>query len=552
MKKFGLAVLLLVAFIGLFRIYANQQFPYTHDGENHLARFANYKIALKEGQFPPRFAPNLLNHFGYPVFNYNYPLANILSVPFSALGVSYELTFKLLTVAAVILGIAGLSKWLKILNLGGNERFLGLTAWLLNPYLVNLVYFRGNIGEILSYSLLPWIFWSIEVFRTDQSLRKTINHTLITTTLVTVLLLSHNITAILTIPIIIFIAVIRLWGKSKQAMFSFVALFWAISLTLWFWLPAIFEMKMIVLGSAASVSEFALHFSTLAELLWSPLKFGFSYPGSIDSLSFAVGLPVIIALASSLFLLQRKKDGFMLALSAMTVLLIVLQLSVTLPIWQLFKPLKFIQFPWRLDIFLAALSAPIIASVAKRSKLASSLIVLFILVQLTVIFRLHPADYFHKTNLDYDVFSQTTSTQNENMPTNFTYPNIGDWQPLPETILGKSEFTVEKWAGSDHLYQVSVIEDALIVEPTAYFPGWETWIIKSDGSKEQAVGSAVSESITKAQGRIAYELPVGEYHVQTKFTQNTPARLVGNSVSALSLLGLVSYFLWLKRMEKRS
>ena len=552
MKKFGLAVLLLVAFIGLFRIYTTSQSPYTHDGENHLARFANYKIALKEGQFPPRFAPNLLNGFGYPVFNYNYPLANILSVPFSALGVSYELTFKLLVVAAVIFGVAGLSKWLKILNLGGKERFLSQVAWLLNPYLVNLVYFRGNIGEIFSYSLLPWIFWSIEVYRTEENKLLILWHTLITAALLSLLLLSHNITAILTIPIIIFIAAIRLWGKSKQAMFSFLALFWAISLTLWFWFPAISEMKMVVLGSAASVSEFALHFPTLTELLWSPLSFGFSYPGSIDSLSFEVGLPVIIALTSSLFLLKRKNDGFMLVLSAVTISLIVLQLSVTLPIWQLFKPLEFIQFPWRLSIFLATISAPIIASVAKRSKLAARLLMLLIFVQLMVIFRLHPADYFHKTNLDYDVFSQTTSTQNENMPTNFTYPNIGDWQPQPETMSGKSEFTLEKWTGSDHLYRVLVLEDSLIAEPTAYFPGWETWITKSNGSKEQVVGLAVSESITKAQGRIAYELPAGEYHVQSKFTQNTPARIIGNSASALSFLGLAGYFLWLKRMEKRS
>lgn len=63
-----LFITLSIAFLLLFKPYLHTGFPYTHDGENHLARFANYKLALKEGQFPPRWAPNLMNHSGYPVF----------------------------------------------------------------------------------------------------------------------------------------------------------------------------------------------------------------------------------------------------------------------------------------------------------------------------------------------------------------------------------------------------------------------------------------------------------------------------------------------------
>jgi len=55
--------------------------PFTHDSQNHLMRIANYTIALREGQLPPRWAPNLNNRFGYPVFNFNYPLPNILTQP---------------------------------------------------------------------------------------------------------------------------------------------------------------------------------------------------------------------------------------------------------------------------------------------------------------------------------------------------------------------------------------------------------------------------------------------------------------------------------------
>ena len=113
---------LAIFFIILFLTWINTKglwhagFPYTHDGENHLARFANYKIALREGQFPPRFAPNLLNHYGYPVFNYNYPLANILSIPFSIMKINYELTFKILVIFFVMFGLLGFNYWLRKLE----------------------------------------------------------------------------------------------------------------------------------------------------------------------------------------------------------------------------------------------------------------------------------------------------------------------------------------------------------------------------------------------------------------------------------------------------
>jgi hypothetical protein len=71
--------LILATKLGTYLI--NPKVPDTHDGENHIARFANYVAAAKDGQWPPRWAPYVLNGLGYPVFNYNYPVANILAVP---------------------------------------------------------------------------------------------------------------------------------------------------------------------------------------------------------------------------------------------------------------------------------------------------------------------------------------------------------------------------------------------------------------------------------------------------------------------------------------
>src|SRR3989344_3977144 len=158
-KKLLLLIAVFLPLAVLVRPYLRSGVPYTHDGENHLARFANYKVAVREVQIPPRFAPNLMNHYGYPVFNYNYPLLNILSLPFSILGVHYELAFKLLMLGGLGLGAWGVYRWLAVAGFSRSARFFSIGAYLLAPFTVNLVFVRGNVGEVWALALFPWLLW---------------------------------------------------------------------------------------------------------------------------------------------------------------------------------------------------------------------------------------------------------------------------------------------------------------------------------------------------------------------------------------------------------
>lgn len=175
------------------RYFFHQGVPVTHDGNNHLIRFANYKIAVRELQIPPRLAPNLVNGYGYPVFNYNYPLANILSLPFSILNFHYELTFKLLIFTSVFFALLGANLFLRIKKFGKNARIFALTVFALNPYIYTSIIFRGNIGEVMAWSVLPWIFYFLEKMRNDSKFLD-LNFVYLNL-LVTSLFLAHNITA---------------------------------------------------------------------------------------------------------------------------------------------------------------------------------------------------------------------------------------------------------------------------------------------------------------------------------------------------------------------
>jgi len=511
--------------------YLSNSFPYTHDGENHLARFANYKIAIREGQFPPRFAPNLLNHYGYPVFNYNYPLANIISLPFSFLKINYELTFKIIVFSFVLAGIIGVNQWLKSLKFDKKTRIFAITIFSLTPYLINALSYRGNIGEIMAFCLMPWLFYFIEK-PTDRSFTKNGMRFFFQTITWIMFFLSHNIAVLFGTPLLIIYSLY----KYKKTIFKQVSLLFSFILgiisTLWFWLPAFFEKKLVVLDNANLSKGFSDHFPTLNQLLFSQFEFGFSKIGSIDSLSFQIGIVQIFILLIALVLMVKNQlTNYAKFLLVLLIPLFILQLKWTRPLWEVIPLAHYIQFPWRLSMFLGILIIPLSALVfSKVNKIIKIFLISLILIQLILITRVKPADYFHKKNIDYDAFSQTTSTANENLPKDFTYKGFADWQPTATILEGDGSVIVNYWSGTKRSYQLKLNSLATIIEPTANFLGWKT---TANGEEISYINDEV------ISGRIAYQLPAGEYQINSQFTQNTWPRLLGNILSTLGTLSLI-------------
>src|SRR3989344_5693776 len=97
----------------------------SHDGEWMAIRFTAFHQALSSGQFPVRFTDRLNNNYGYPVFNFLYPL------PFY---------------------IAEVSK------LAGAA---GAITYLFIPYRFVDLYVRGSLGESVAFAFVPLILGSI-------------------------------------------------------------------------------------------------------------------------------------------------------------------------------------------------------------------------------------------------------------------------------------------------------------------------------------------------------------------------------------------------------
>lgn len=458
MRKVTLLVLLAVLALVNVKVYFHSGFPFTHDGENHLARFANYKVALREGQFPPRFAPNLVNHYGYPVFNYNYPLANISSVPFSILKINYESTFKFIVGSYVLFGLVGMYLWLKSLGFKYSDRLFGLSVFGLSPYLLSVIAFRGNIGELVAMMLLPWLLLMVE-WLGNSAVKPAAKEVVFSLVVLVAFLLSHNVTVLFGLPLIYIYAAFRYGTKIQSWKKLILVTLISILLSLWFWLPALAEKSEIILDGADLTLNFDDHYVTWQQLITSPSEFGFSYLGSVDTLSIGLGTTQLLALVvitllllKRIFKLNKRKvlTSLEFKLTLLAWLYVVFQFELTKSIWNVVPLANFIQFPWRLSMFFSILIAPLAAYVFKNIQGKwKTVFILLIITQFMVHLRVRAVDYFHKNIVDYDAFSQSTSTLHENLPRTFTYKEFSDWQPTAIILEGEGEITIDYWSDQD-------------------------------------------------------------------------------------------------------
>jgi hypothetical protein len=519
-------------------------FPYTHDGKSHLVRFANYRIAVREGQFPPRFAPNLWSGFGYPVFNYNYPLANLLSLPFSFAHVHYETTFTILVIISLTFGLIGVTKWLEALNYPPKWWLVGGLTWLASNYLVTSIYFRGTIGEIMAYSLLPWLMWSLEMIRKRTPLR--IGHEILMILVWTMFLLSHNIAVVFAIPLFVIVGIFLLGTRWRAWKVLLRIVAFSVIFSLWFWLPALAEIDEVIVFYAENNKSYQLHFPELKQLITSPLSFGYSYAGGVDNLSLGIGLWYVLVLLTSvatspIFIFSKISRQLKLRFwfyFAMSFLVIFLQLPQSIFIWDFLPYVHFIQFPWRLALFLSVFLVPL--SILSFKAISNPLRGLIVVCGIVIFWRLAmttPAQTIGYDRVIYQTNPESTTTQHENLPRTFTYIDFAD-DDLPTAINGKATIEVLTWSGSKREYLVITDETVTIVEPTMHFLGWQTWIESNKTGKTRVEYLFTDET----QGRIAYNLEAGSYRVRSAFTQQTPARMISHSALILGLITFLYYY----------
>jgi len=396
-----ICAILILSIPALFSL-SRPGFYTSHDGETHTARIAQYYVALKDDQFPPRFAGSFYNGLGSPIFVYIYPLPYLLGALLHFLGFSFVNAFKILMVSGFIFSGIFTYIFLKELTKSTKAAFVGSIYYIWSPYHLSLIYVRGSLSEHLAYTFLPLVFFA---FTKLANTKRTIWIPM-TAIFVSFLLLSQNLVALISAPVVvIYILILSFKTKSiKSLVYSILAGVWGLTISAFVYLPSVLEIKFIKFKQVIS-PVFADHFVYIKQLIYSPWGYGFDMPGfSNDQLSLQIGLAHLLILFLFTFLLiyffiekvlkmkrtfilnKLNKNDLILMIFFITVIAIgtflMIEDSITNYIWIQFKLGKFIDIPWRLT-GLVIFSISIIC--AYLVKIGRPAILMFILIVFVII-----------------------------------------------------------------------------------------------------------------------------------------------------------------------
>ena len=530
-----IAIFFAVSMPAVYELFKPGYFT-AHDGEGHVIRLEEFDRSLNDGHFPVRMSKNLMYGYGYYFFNFNYPLVYWSSEVFHKLGLDFQDSVKAISVATTVASGLFVYLWLRK-HFGNLAGFTAAVFYIYAPYRFLNTYVRGSFAEQLAFAFIPLLFMSVE------------RGYVITGGLAyALLILSHNIMAfIFTILLGLFFFFQFFFKKNYKVLINtFLIGIIGISTTAFFWIPALLEKKFVRLDQTIG-QDYPDHFIYPLQLIYSKWGFGASVAGPDDGLSFQIGIfhLIAVALAILIFLKKRLKTPPEIPFYLLVFLIsIFFMLPISKPLWDYVPLFSFTQFPWRYlswSIFAASILAGVVVFVlGKVIKNKTLTVLLTLAISISLIASSHtywqPNERIHITPLGDKPIQGSTTWAHEQFPIWF--------EPMPtETpsewveTYPKANVNITSWKTTRHEYSIIAEEETLVVENTAYYPGWKLFI--NDDI------STINYEHPDYPGRIVYTLQPGNHTIITIFTE-TPLRKTANIISLFSL-AIVTWIL-LKRI----
>lgn len=535
-----LILLVLVCLIPLFDLL-NPGLPVTHDGQDHIARIANFYQNLKEGNAIPRWAGNLNWGYGHPVLMFLYPLPSYVSSVFHFLGFSYIDSLKIIFASAFVL--SGLSMYLWINSfLGKNSAVVAAVLYAFAPYRFVDLYVRGAIGEHVAFIFPPLVLFFL------FKLSKKFNYYYFLGGCASVagLILSHNAISLMFLPFILFYAIFLVFqneNKKKLLFWLVGVLILGFGLSAFFLFPAFFEGK-YTLRDIVTKGEYATRFVSFKDLIYG----AWSYGGT-GQFTVQIGIAQLLVLFFSpfvcLYLFKKKKSLLVLFsfVASFGFLAAIFMVGVSKPLWDILTILQKFQFPWRflsIVVFSTATIGGIFVYSINKRQIFVSLGIIF-LVLISTISYWHANFYSQKTDRFYEKIYEGTTDTGESSPIWSVRFMEKKAESNIELIEGEGEVFEISRNNTNHLYQINSKTKSRVRENTLYFPGWKTYV----NGKEVPV----EFQDPKSRGLITFGLEPGANEVKVSF-QETKFRTLSNLISIFSLAVLIGLNWGLK--QKRS
>lgn len=475
--------------------------PVTHDGQDHVARIANFYLSLREGNIVPRWAGNLNWGFGHPILMFLYPLPSYIGSFFHALGFSLADSTKLVFATAFIASIFAMYVWLRE-HWGKIPAFVGAILYGFTPYRFVDLYVRGAIGEHVAFIFPPFIL--LGLYKRSA---------ILTSLAMAGLILSHNAVSLMFLPII---ALYTLYLKRD---IRFILL--GFLLSAFFWFPAFFEGK-YTLRDIVTKGEFSDRFVPWSWFFFSPWNYG----GGAEftkQLGIAQWVSLVIAL------IFRNK---LLILIFLTLFLMTQESTI---IWNNVSILQKFQFPWRflsVTTFLTAVIGAVSISQLPKRYLRVSAIIICTLAIISTSHMWKAKEYSIKPESFYSGIYEGTTDTGESSP--IWSVRFMEKRPKDEIELieGDAGITKIQRTSTKHEYSIEAHSRSRIVENTLYFPGWQVLI---DGKP-----TIIEFQDPSYRGLMTFWVEPGNHTIDIIFG-DTKLRIFANVLSLVGIGVLIIY-----------
>lgn len=530
-KKIALLILLGLSIIPLFDLLS-PGLPITHDGQDHVARIANFYQSLTEGNLIPRWAANLNWGYGHPILMFLYPIPSYLASAFHFLGLSLIDSTKLVFASTYLISMFVMFLWIS----AEWGIIAGLVAGILYgfaPYRFVDLYVRGAIGEHVAFVFMPLVLYGLWKIAHDKSNRS--KSILITSLSITGLLLSHNAISLMFLPIVIIYSVYLYWFIAQQnkefVINSIVGVVLGFTAAAFFWIPAFFEGK-YTLRDIVTKGGVDGRFVEPIQYIFTKWNYGGG-----NQLSKEIGLlqlvSIILAAWLSVISKEKRVRWFMGISLMMLFISLFLMLDISLPIWNTITVLQKFQFPWRfltITVFISAVLGGVVATFISKSILKIILVLGIVIILFNTNHMWKVQAYLFKSESFFTgIYNGTTDTGESSPIWSVRFMEHQPIAPL-EFINGKGEIIIVERNTTKRVYRINVSERARLVENTLYFPGWKVLI---DG-----IPQTIEFQDPAYRGLMTFYVDKGQHDVTIVF-QETKLRQMANGISIVTSILLV-------------
>lgn len=550
MKKVDwlIVFLILVGSLILLKDLFKQGLYTSHDGIHQVVRFFYFDAALRDGQFPPRWAQGLVYGFGYPLFIFSYHLPWFIAESIRFLGFSIIDSVKYTFLVGFI--FSGITMYLLQKDLFGRlAAVAGSALYLLAPYRFSNIFVRASIGDATAFIFAPLVFWSFWKLKEKVGWKWVVLGSLS----VAGLILSHAMVAAL------FLSVFGLYflfslptAKNKISYLKSCVLIilGGFGISAYYFIPSIVERGNTKFQELMNQIFEGNYFASINDLIYSKWGYGV-FHSKEGAMSIQLGLIQWLAvLLTIIYLLkilifdkkisaEKKKlvrEGIILV--ALFVFTVFMMLPVSLPIWKMVGGVVFIDFPWRylaVSVFLASLCTGLLIKILGKGKII--LVIIFII----------SAIYLNRNHLrinetlPWDLsfilkLEKTTNTYDEYTPKWVKNEYIAENKPRVEFSQGRAGIEILKNKSNLLEFSIESPESGMVRVNTIYYPGWKVFV---DGKEEK---------IDYSNGLIEFKVGEGKKNIVAQFTE-TPLRFISNIITLLTfgLLFLPQLRSWKKQ-----